>query len=258
VSALHLVRLPVDLAALGRWSAERGLGWAARRGRGGRAAEGYDEGAALHHLLGEAFGSAALQPFRLLVAPVGGSARVYGYAATDAAALRATAHAGLAPEMVGVLDLAGLASCPMPAAWAAGRRLGFDLRLRPVVRLGAGLGDHRKGAEVDAFLAEALRRPPGEMERSGRTREAVYRDWLARRLDEAAALEDARLIRFQRVRAARKGALSEGPDAVLQGTLSVRCADAFADILRRGVGRHRAYGYGMLLLRPPSAKVPRC
>lgn len=258
MSALYLVRLPVDLAALGRWSAERGLGWAVRRGHGGRTAEGYDEGAALHHFLGEAFGGAVLQPFRLLVAPRGQSARVYAYAATDSAGLRATAEAALLPEMTVVLDLAGLESRPMPTEWPQGRRLGFDLRLRPVVRLGDALGAHRKGAEIDAFLAEALRHPAGDMERLGRTREAVYCDWLAGRLGEAAALQTVRLVRFQRLRTARRGVLSEGPDAVLQGTLVVRSPDLFTDILRRGVGRHRAYGYGMLLLRPPGTRVPRC
>ena len=46
----------------------------ARAARGGAdgpavAAPAFDEGRALHHLLGEAFGPGALQPFRLVVAP---------------------------------------------------------------------------------------------------------------------------------------------------------------------------------------------
>ena len=48
----------------------------------------------------------------------------------------------------------------------------------------------------------------------------------------------------------------EGPDAILQGTLAVSNEETFAEILRNGVGRHRAYGYGMLLLRPPNRPVP--
>lgn len=32
-------------------------------------------------------------------------------------------------------------------------------------------------------------------------------------------------------------------------------AEAFDQRIRRGVGRHRAYGYGMRLLRPPDTQV---
>lgn len=66
---LHLVRLPVDLAALARAAGDRG--WT----RGRRTA--FDEGAALHHLLGETCGPGVLQPFRLMVAPRARQGRLY-------------------------------------------------------------------------------------------------------------------------------------------------------------------------------------
>ena len=37
----------------------------------------------------------------------------------------------------------------------------------------------------------------------------------------------------------------------MAGTLTIGDPDAFAAILSRGVGRHAAFGYGMLLLSPP-------
>ena len=37
----------------------------------------------------------------------------------------------------------------------------------------------------------------------------------------------------------------------MRGVLTITDPDAFAQLLARGVGRHRSYGYGMLLLRPP-------
>ena len=43
---------------------------------------------------------------------------------------------------------------------------------------------------------------------------------------------------------------SEGPDAVMRGNITVTDSDAFTRLLSHGIGRHRAYGYGMLLLRP--------
>ena len=43
----------------------------------------------------------------------------------------------------------------------------------------------------------------------------------------------------------------EGPDAVMAGTLTVADPVAFAGTLGRGIGRHAAFGYGMLLLSAP-------
>ncbi|MCB1407574.1 MAG: type I-E CRISPR-associated protein Cas6/Cse3/CasE [Rhodobacteraceae bacterium] len=241
---LHLVELPLSLRALHLWAGSRNLG------------AGFDEGRVLHHLLGETFGPAALQPFRLMVAPRARDGTLYAYAATDADSLRQAARSSQTPAQAGVIDLDRLRSLPRPAqSWTAGQRLGFDLRLRPVVRLASeltGADDTgapvslRKGAEVDAFLAAVLR---GHQT----TREATYLDWLAARLAPAATLDPAlsRLARFERIRVQRNGRRIEGPDAVIHGTLTITDPAAFAELLARGVGRHRSYGYGMLLLRPP-------
>ena len=150
----------------------------------------------------------------------------------------------------------------MPEQWRTGRRLGFEIRVRPVSRLlkplPAADGAFAKGAEVDALLIEALQRfPAGEaaeanMLQAGRSRVAVYADWLALRLKGAATLQaGVRLTRFQRLRAARKDYSPGGPDAVLQGSLIVDDPAGFQQLLSQGIGRHKAYGYGMLLLRPP-------
>ena len=117
-------------------------------------------------------------------------------------------------------------------------------------------GSMRRGAEVDCFLLEAFRRHAGTlggMAAEGRTREAVYLDWLQERLGDAAALERgaSRLARFSHARVVRGGKELEGPVATIHGTLAVHDPEEFAALLRRGIGRHRAYGYGMLLLRPP-------
>ena len=59
---------------------------------------------------------------------------------------------------------------------------------------------------------------------------------------------------LKRTRAFRKAQLAfrhtEGPDAVIRGVLTITDSESFADLLAKGIGRHRAYGYGMLLLRP--------
>mgnify|MGYP001765907569 CR=1 FL=1 len=248
---LHLIEVPLSLRDLHVWAGERGLG------------DDFDEGVALHHLLAEVFGKAAVQPFRLMVSPRAHDGTLYAYARDDAEALRAAALATLTPGRSAAVQLDRLRSLPRPAeTWTPEQRLGFDLRLRPVVRLHRGLTGTTEtgaavsfdaGAEIDAFLARSLR---GE----AAPREEVYLDWLAERLAPAARLEreSSHLAAFRRVRTRRHGRWLEGPDAIVHGTLVVTEPEAFARLLSAGVGRHRAYGYGMLLLRPPRRSPSAC
>lgn len=249
---LWMLRIPLDPSSLARYAAERG--WMHR--------QGHDEGRTLHHLLTETFGrtaadeaKSAFQPFRLMP---GRRSSLYGYSTVAPETLRDTAQAIAPPEALALLPLSRLDAKPMPEGWRAGQVLGFDLRVRPIVRLHSDApadGDprsqgFRKGAEIDAFVAAQLRG-------SGTaSRDQVYLDWLAARLAPAADLirEGTLLHRFQRSRTFRRN-LSEGPDAVFHGTLRVTDPEAFARLLSRGVGRHCAYGFGMLLLRAPQARL---
>lgn len=242
--SLHLIEMPLSLSKLHSWAGPRNIGHGL-----------FDEGLVLHHLLDEAFGPAVLQPFRLLVAPRARAGTLYAYSAVPAEELRATAAPVLGPSEAEALSLDAMRSIARPEiTWRKGLRLGFDLKCRPVVRLASPLKgtdtQFPKGAEVDAFLSETLRND------HARAREEVYLDWLAARLEPVANLErDAsRLHQFRRVRSRRGGRRVEGPEAVIHGTLTVRDPKGFAGLLARGVGRHRSYGYGMLLLRPPQRK----
>jgi CRISPR system Cascade subunit CasE len=247
---------------LGHWAAERNLGWSVRRNIKGQERDaGLDEGRALHHLLTESFGPRVLHPFRLFVAPQAKQGHVYAYSSADRATLLEVAQDCALPEAYAVFDLKRLAVKTMPENWREGKRMGFEIRVRPVSRLLKPLpfpgGSYAKGAEVDAFLIEAMRRFPADpasdenMLQAGRTREAVYTDWLAQKLvDVATLLAGVRLTRFERDRAARKAASIEGPSAILQGDLIIDHPDRFQQLLEGGIGRHKAYGFGMLLLRP--------
>lgn len=255
----HLIHVPLDMCKFNRWAGERGL---VRHGS-------FDAGYAFHILFSAMFGKSVLQPFRLFASERRASAALYGYADVDGAELRCTADAVAPPDCLDVLDFAGMRSKRMPSHFERGRRLGFDLRVRPVRRVRRELADGqsgrswRKGAEVDAFLLDVTRRfPSARADRDaaasvGVTRESVYRDWLSERLGDAVAVEQCRLAAVKRTRAVRGDARGpEGPDAILHGTFTVSDQEAFTGILRNGVGRHRAYGYGMLLLRPPGRPVP--
>lgn len=259
---IQLVRIPVDTGLLARWAVERG--WSGKTG------VTYDEGRALHHLVTEIWGPGTFTCFRLLVPPRRRVGNLYAYSAMNASDLRDAIRVHALPEHLEVFRVDGLASKEMPKDWHVAQRLGFDLRVRPVRRLGCNLegtnATIRAGSEIDAFLLEALREYPvtsGGMAKEGRTRQEVYFDWLSHRLTPAAALDRSasRLVRFRRIRTAREKRDSEGPDATIQGVLTVTDPVVFAELLARGIGRHRAYGYGMLLLRPPrrrSSEAARC
>ena len=244
-----------------------------------------DQDHAMHCFLAECFGSPpskehpereglAPQPFRLIV-PRGASTGVlYGYGQADADALQETALICTDPLQSRVMPFEKLDSKAMPQSWRAGLELGFEARIRPVIRHPHGgecVSDGRKcrerrlsrklqcrncrrNPEQDAFQAEAELHPMGEMNRS---REQVYSEWLSTQLARLGGasldLERTKLISFRRTRAYRKrrgSRYSEGPDAVIRGVITVTNSEAFTSLLARGVGRHRAYGYGMLLLRP--------
>lgn len=257
MNLLHMVNLPVDLRELRRLGALNGFGT--------------DEGRALHHFLAETFGKSLIQPFRLMPGRNGAkAASLYGYARCGEGELRQNARDTGLPESSRLFDLAHLAVKTMPEVWAEGRRLAFDVRFRPVKRLlkpleastretrraeahSKAVKPPAKGAEVDAFLVARLRaNPESSLGPSDATaREEVYRAWLADRL-KGATLNPAasRMVSCERVQTLRGSKQSEAPDVVFHGELTIYDPTAFACTLAGGIGRHKAYGYGMLLLRP--------
>lgn len=218
-----------------------------------------DLGNALHGLLHAALGDGAPQPFRYLDESRG----LLAYTALDASGLtERLAHGDpLAAQALGLKSDArqeGWRLRAFPTHWQAGHVLGFEVRVRPTVRGVKG--------EQDVFLNTAWQSPEQPLQR-----ETIYVRWLRERLgggDDAkrqpwhgaAELLDARLMAWKRskivrreqakVEGRRRSRSIDGPDAVLQGRLRVLDSAAFTHLLARGVGRHRAFGFGMLLLRP--------
>ncbi len=240
----NMIRADIDLRSFYRWAGSRGM----------ISRNAFDPGFAMHCLITESFGrETAPKPFRVIIPRERKSGRgtFYGYAACDADELRDEARTFACPLQSKILPASSIDSKTMPESWRTGQRLGFEVLIRPVVRHARDSDEAgKKMREQDAFQSEAERHAKGEMKRS---RAEVYKDWLSDRLARRGArLEEASLKSFQRVRVVRKlrARASEGPDAVMQGTLTVTDPAEFADLVANGVGRHRAYGYGMLLLRP--------
>lgn len=225
-----------------------------------------DPGEALHGLLRAAFGERAPQPFRYFDEQRG----LLAYTGLNAP--QVTTQAALAdPVAAQTLGLdAGTAHGgwqlrPFPTHWAVGQVLDFEVRVRPTMRGARG--------EQDAFLHAVAQ--SGGSNGAFIQREAVYAQWLREHLGArdgaaqqpwqgAVELLDVHLMAFARspiVRrsqtasgsapglAARAARVIDGPDALLTGRLRVASPQAFAHLLARGVGRHRSYGFGMLLLR---------
>lgn len=212
----------------------------------------YDPDFVLHSLLNEVAGPRYLGPFVQDPRSRGGA--VLAYSRLSREALHEQAQMVAPPEIYSLVDWEATQAKPLPTSWPAGRCLGFRVRVSPIVRgpKGHGQGDvevRKRRPEVDAYLAQCWQQEKAP------DREAVYRIWLERELARDGAAEAVemqmtgfRLKRAMRRDAARKAKAITRPDALFKGTLRVADAEAFKGLLARGVGRHRGFGFGMLLL----------
>ena len=241
VNPVHMVRAEIDLGSFYRWAASRQLMTPAV----------FDDGYAMHCLLTEVFGDQAPKPFRLITnrSDRSASGLLYGYSRQSADQLIDTAVTYSDPLQALAVPSGDIQTKLMPAGWKRGRRLGFEVLVRPVTRRTRNAD--RPGREQDAFQPRKTRVLEGG---SPSSREDVYVRWLSIQMERhgRVKVEEGRLHSFQNVRVIRKrrGPSIAGPSAVMRGTFTVRDGDAFTQLLGRGVGRHRSYGYGMLLLRP--------
>lgn len=252
---LSLVRLRPDMTAFYRVAARRGF-----------LPPGDDPGYALHAALTAVFGAAAPRPF--ILRSTAGGAELLGYSlasADELMALSAVALGGAMVDLAMPLLMAPPEVRPMPVIWPSGLRLGFQVRVRPVVRMrpeGRG-GGHR---EVDLYTHADIRsQTKANGTRSWPTRQEAYSMWLRERLErdgavvvEGIALEECRRLRVLRRPRLQDGrratVVADGPDARLAGVLSVTDGVAFGRLLAQGIGRHRSFGFGMLLVSPVGAR----
>jgi CRISPR system Cascade subunit CasE len=249
--AIHLIRMGVDAQKLYDFARRSHL-----------PAREFDEGYAVHALLAALFDHGAAvearvapKPFRLLD-PSKRMMDVLGYSKVDHTVLADRAKFFADPVAFGVCDFDGIVSRPVPS-FRENMLVGFSVRVCPVRRV-AKRGNQRKDrAEVDAFLAKVWEVDSTETKID---REMVYRDWLREQLekDGAARLASASLESFKLGRQHRRtqgterhGSRVSHPEAQFEGVLEVGDPDVFSERLARGLGRHRSFGFGMLLLRPP-------
>lgn len=240
MNGLQMIECHLDQMALLRFLRTQGLD---------DPRHGPDLGYGIHAWLKAAFGDLAPRPWRLL-ADRKRPARVLGYGEAPAKALIGWLREFGEPAVQAVCPAEGITGKTMPH-WTAGRELGFELLCCPVGR------KSRQKTEKDLFLLKADHASGEQLDRA-----AIYGDWVRERLDSDGAaqveriwLDGFRQVRQQRKRQAPQGERSvcrlDRPEAVMAGVLRVGDPQAFERLLARGVGRHRAFGYGMLLLKPP-------
>lgn len=244
---LHMLQLPLDGRRVAAFALAHGLGDDIGDGDGGYVA---------HALLAALFGPQAPKPFVLLPRPhMPGAVDLLAYSPVPLMVLRAQADLTAHPLAHAAVEWGGAADKIMPARVPEGLVLGFQVRICPTVRLARGARMKEPGAELDAFLA-ALDQLTGEG--PGPVREAIYQEWLIKRL-AGVAVQEVRLESFRHVGLMRRAAPAGGtrplksmrkPDALFSGRFQVTDSDQLRDCLTRGLGRHRAFGFGMLLLRP--------
>lgn len=220
-----------------------------------------DTGYLVHCALGELFQQNAPSPY--WIEDEGREVRVLAYSELAMAQLHELASAYASPTVYQTVQWSRSHSKPMPSVFPAGTRLGFEVRAAPTVRLGsaisvAGRPPLKKGAEVDVFLARQLRQPEEQLER-----EPIYESWLTDRLDATESLDvDAiKMKRFMLSKMLRRSKhVSEKtgrrkahtitlPDVTFEGALTVKSDEQFRKLLAQGLGRHKAFGFGMIKLR---------
>lgn len=240
MNELYLVRFQPDMRAFALWALRRGL-----------LHKDVDEGYAWHAVLKAALGDIAPKPF--VVRERERRIELLGYCPQDPAQFPVLTQDPEAVQVVG-LDR-NIQSRAMPSSWQQGQLLSFEVRVRPVVRVKPTR--EAPSREVDVALRARARD-------ATMTRDAAYEAWLNTELARGGAAElcQYRPMRFRRCKVLRptqardngKGRerhAVEGPDLTVRGELRINNPEAFSALLARGIGRHRAFGFGCLLLAPP-------
>lgn len=205
-----------------------------------------DDGYIVHCALGELFQDNAPRPFSVESGSGERNFRVLAYSQLNATALQEVAN-GFAPVLPhSTVDWDRFRSKPMPSKFPVGMRFRFEMEACPIVR-------KSNGPEVDAFLAECWKVGDDVAVDRGE----VYCKWMRANLERRGARAlNVSMERFALERmirrthgSTRKAKTIKRPSTTLTGTLEVTDGEAFKETVRKGIGRHKSFGFGMLKLR---------
>ena len=244
---MHLTKLAIPKPALAKFAKTRGF------------SKELTTNYLVHSVMAETF-SGCPSPFT--VQDKGRLLRILFYSDTDVDQIMKRAQLGSSPEAYEAIRWDEAASKPMPDPFPEALDLTFEVRACPVVRkASAGNGRSQdgqlrewdEGTELDAYLSEQWTTD------QDLTREDVYCNWLETQLKNrgGAELKSVKMEGFSLTEMTRRShdeqrsiKTMKRPDVTLSGVLQVTDAEAFAQLLRSGIGRHKSYGYGLLKIRP--------
>lgn len=267
---LFLVRLDLPLAGIVELARRRRL-----------PSYDLDEGQAVHCALGEIFRDKAPKPFALPSPNARrqkpGALELYAYSSASREELLQTSQAFADLDLHSHFNPESLRDRRLPSRFP--ELMGFSIRLCPVVRLSGDVDTEidfkgrqvrierksrdrskKRGCEVDAFEAECIRaHRAGTSPIPSGQRRAIYLDWFRNLADrktgfsvERAQIDGFRLVQLWRRNHEpnRRSRRLTRPEIHVSGLLRVIDQSEFRETLRRGLGRHKAFGFGMLKIRP--------
>lgn len=141
-------------------------------------------------------------------------------------------------DVYNMVDWSSFQAKPLPTRWTVGRVYQFRVRCVPAQRI--------QGREVDIF--PKFGRP--------QDRNRIYSSWIEQQFSKRGvsvldcSMEQFQLTtQFRRTQGNdRKGVVFQSPDAIMTGHLRIEDPIAFAGLLRDGIGHHRGFGYGLVLI----------
>lgn len=266
---LFMIKFNLDLEVLFHWSA-----------RVSRIGNSVDY--SVHAAMRQIFGSLGLQPFFIdqkrscVIAYTTATEEQFRSAWKDA-------YAREQHNCVNVCEALKMdsASCmgKMPSAWREGDTFLFSVRCKPIMRVSVPVTKPSKKIsktlESDVWLHRTYQKwkkeypeeedqenhPLNEYRKAHiKERDPLYFKWLEDHFGDAAKLEYAEITRqlntalvlrgnSEHTGAPKKSTDRNSPDVTFEGRLRVMNSQKFAELLAHGIGRHKAFGFGMLLLR---------
>ncbi len=239
--SLYMIRFLLNTARFYDFAKRRGL-----------LSTSCDDGYVIHSLMAELWGEMAPKPFFVS----GRDSRyltVLAYSTFPKSVFIEHAQAFADPSCYEVIKWEHFSEKLMPT-WSNNLMLGFNVRVCPTKRSSKS----SSYGERDAYLSYIEHQNNSEdLSYQPMTRFDVYKEWLKDQLEKAgsvevkkAEVETFQWSKFQRRNQKRKITVIERPDVFLKGELRLLDGKSFCSTLERGIGRHRSFGFGMLLLYP--------
>ena len=192
--------------------------------------------------------------------------QVLGYTTESASALVGHARTYAEPDVLDLFDLDQIKSKPLPQDWPVGHILEFRIKMCPVIRIWRETNGAKRQVERDAWLAKVkVEEETTEIGNRVPCREIVYNEWFKALIERSrsVSLLQSHVVGFKLDSLVRKTRSDtdrnqskrlDRPVVIIQGVLRVQDPESFNELLLRGIGRHKSFGFGMLLLKPAGAR----